>query len=470
MQNMADNYRTEIESARRGVRSFEQTKLSAEQEDAWKILAERRTGEPLNAEQSLAARDLWASSGKKLSELAELAGQAPTEANLFAFRKMLEVHRAVQNEVIAARTETARALGAWRIPSGPRELNVRQMKEILDGMGGVESTRDLAERIARLSKTGMAQELETLVAKTPLQITRESLQEAWVMALLSGPKTHLVNTTSNATVALGNVFERGVASRIGAILGDTEGVAAGEALTMLNGLIGGIKDGLRLAWKAFRTDSSGGWGGKIDLPHTHAISAENWGLAKEGAFGRFVDLLGNVVRLPGRLLVAEDEFFKSIGYRAELNALAYRTATREAAAGRISKDQVRERMAGILENPPDNIHIGAVDHALYTTFTNAPGNFAKAWLDITRKFPSLRFITPFVKTPANIFNYAVAQRSVFAPLFRSFREDVAAGGSRRQMALARVSTGTAIMLATADLAFNGQITGEARPIPLKSKL
>jgi hypothetical protein len=459
MQNMADNYRGEIDAARRGVRTFEQTALSAEQEDAWKILAERRTGAPLNAEQSLAARNLWASSGQKLNELAELATQAPTEENLFAFRKMLEVHRAVQNEVIAARTETARALSSWRIPSGSRELNLRQMQEVLNGMGGMKAARDLAARVAKLSQAGMTRELEALVAKTPLQITRESLQEAWVMALLSGPKTHLVNTMSNTTVALGQVFERAVAGRIGAVLGDTEGVVAGESLAILNGLIGGVKDGLRFAWKTFKTDQGGGWGGKIDLPHNPAISAENLGLAKEGAFGRFVDLLGSVVRLPGRALTAEDEFFKAIGYRAELNAQAYRQATREASAGKISKEQIRSRMADILENPPNNIHMNAVDHALYTTFTNVPGNFAQAWMDITRKFPVMRFITPFVKTPANIFNYAVAQRSIFAPLFRSFREDMAAGGARRQLALARVSTGTAIMLATVDLAFNGLITG-----------
>jgi hypothetical protein len=42
MRNMADEYRPDIEAARRGVRTFEQTALSAEQEDAWKILAERR--------------------------------------------------------------------------------------------------------------------------------------------------------------------------------------------------------------------------------------------------------------------------------------------------------------------------------------------------------------------------------------------------------------------------------------------
>ena len=459
MQQTADFYKSSINDARRGTRTFEQTTLSAEQEDAWKILSERRTGQPLNAEQSLAARNLWASSGQKLADLADLATKAPTEENLFAFRKMLEVHRAVQNEVVAARTETARALGSWRIPSGPKEMQLRQISEALAGSGGKDNALELAARVAQLSQSGMAQELDAFVAKSLYANTRDSIQEAWTMALLSNPKTHLVNITSNATVALGQVFERAVAGHIGNVLGGEAGVAAGESLAMLNGLIGGVKDGLRLAWKSMRTNEAGGWAGKIDLPHEPAISAESWRLAKDGAFGRFVDVLGNIVRMPGRALMAEDEFFKSIGYRAELHAQAYRQATREAAAGKIGNDGIRQRMTELTENPPDNIHMAAVDHATYATFQNAPGDFAKAWLGITRKFPAMRFITPFVKTPANIFTYAVAQRSPLAPLFRSFREDMAAGGARQQLALARVGTGTTVMLAAADLAFNGQITG-----------
>jgi len=174
MQNMADGYRADLETARRGKRAFGQTVLSAEQEDAWKILAERRTGEPLNAEQSLAARNLWASSGEKLSELANLATQAPAEENLFTFRKMLEVHRAIQNEVAAARTETARALGSWRIPSGSKELQLRQISDVLGGLGGMENSLGLATRVAKLSQAGMVQELEAMISKTVGQITQPS--------------------------------------------------------------------------------------------------------------------------------------------------------------------------------------------------------------------------------------------------------------------------------------------------------
>jgi len=174
LQNMADGYRAEIDSARRGVRSFEQTALSAEQENAWKLLAERRAGQPLNAEQSLAARNLWASSGQKLSELADLAVNAPTKENLFAFRKMVEVHRAIQNEVIAARTETARALGAWRIPAGPRALQLRYMEDMLGRIpGGQKTVLELADKVAKLSASGQAQALEMLIEKSPWAITRD---------------------------------------------------------------------------------------------------------------------------------------------------------------------------------------------------------------------------------------------------------------------------------------------------------
>ena len=181
IQNMADGYRADIDAARRGVRTFEQTALSAEQENAWKILAERRTGQPLNAEQSLAARNLWASSGQKLSELAEIAAKTPTEENLFAFRKMLEVHRAVQNEVIAARTETARALGSVS--------SFRQASQRRNGKGSHPSLPELIahpdillhRRRAAAEKDpgkylGIPEPALALLQSWPLRLLRKPLQ------------------------------------------------------------------------------------------------------------------------------------------------------------------------------------------------------------------------------------------------------------------------------------------------------
>ncbi|MCP4881078.1 MAG: hypothetical protein GY905_11080, partial [Gammaproteobacteria bacterium] len=110
MRDMADKMQPEIDEARRGKQSFEQMKLNAEGVDAWETLSNRRQGQPLNAEQSIAARELWARSADNLSKVSKQAALDPTPANLMAFKKMAAVHNQVQREVIAARTETARAL------------------------------------------------------------------------------------------------------------------------------------------------------------------------------------------------------------------------------------------------------------------------------------------------------------------------------------------------------------------------
>ena len=65
MAELADASREGIDKARRGKMTFGDIEQAAKkwtdgQEDAFKILQERRAGEPLNAEQSFAARQLWA--------------------------------------------------------------------------------------------------------------------------------------------------------------------------------------------------------------------------------------------------------------------------------------------------------------------------------------------------------------------------------------------------------------------------
>ena len=65
---------------------------------------------------------------------------------------------------------------------------------------------------------------------------------------------------------------------------------------------------------------------------------------------------------------------------------------------------------------------------------------------------------PFIKTPVNIMSY-VGERTPLAFVSKSIRADIAAGGARRDLALARISTGSLIGAATVDLALSGQISG-----------
>lgn len=458
MQQMADAFRGDIEKARRGIRTNVETRLSAEQVDAFAVLAARRQGQPLNAEEALAARQLWASSAERLTAVAREAAQNPSEANLFAFRKMMAVHYAIQNEVIAARTETARALQSWRIPAGGDAERFRAIDAMLQQSGGADATREMARRVAALSDAGMAQELDRVVRGGVFARSRDAFIEAWVMGLLSGPKTHLVNVMSNTSVVALSMLERRAAEGISRALGTEGGVEAGEAAMQLFGLVEGFKDALRYAWKALKTGESGMGLGKLETPREGAISAEALGMASGSWAGRAVDGIGQLVRVPGRLLVAEDEFFKTIGYRMELKAQALRQAAADVNAGRIPPDRLKARIAELVENPPENLRLAAADQALYQTFTQAPGKFAASVGRLVGDYPGLRLVLPFVRTPANIARF-VFERTPLAPLMSGFRADLAAGGARRDLALARMGLGSAVLLTAADLAMSGRISG-----------
>ncbi|WP_369326504.1 hypothetical protein AB6N01_20480 [Alcaligenes nematophilus] len=479
MQQMADAFKGYVDAARRGEKmTFAQMELNAQQEDAFKALAERRQGQPLNAEQSLAARQLWATSGEKLTEIAKVAADNPNEANLFAFRKMLATHYAIQNEVIAARTETARALASWRIPAGSSAERFAEIQNVLREHGdwsgarmsgakisdsfreGQTLSRQMAERIAALGEAGMIKELDNVVRGSVWTRSRDAFLEVWVNGLLSSPPTHMVNMMSNTGVIFQQMYERGAAAQMSRAFGTDGGVAVGEATAQLFGMVSGLKDALRYSAKSFLSNETGYGMGKIDLPRARAISSEAWGQAKDSTLGRTLDTLGVAVSLPGRALGAEDEFFKTLGYRMELNALALRRATQEVNAGIIQPDQLKSRIADIVADPPVDIKLDAIDQATYQTFTNAPGELTKA---ISRGVNSIpfpgRLVLPFIRTPANILKYTF-ERTPVAPLMQHVRADIAAGGARRDIALARVATGSALLAASADLAMSDMITGK----------
>lgn len=459
MLSMADAFKGSVDGARRGIQTFKQIKLNAEQQDAWKVLTERRAGDPLNAEQSVAARNLWAASGKKLGEVAKQAVDNPSEANLFAFRKMAAIHKGIQEEVIAARTETARALASWRIPTGGTAENFRDVNLALEAVGGSDLTRDIASRVAALADSGFLKELDQFVEKSAWARSRDAVLEGWINSLLSGPKTHLVNMLSNTSVAFLQTFERGVAARLARSLGDEQSVVVGESLAQLHGMVSGIKDGFRYAGKAFKTGESGYGLGKVELSRERAISSEALKISSESWLGRSVDMLGAGANIPVRALGAADEFFKTIGYRMEVHAQALRKATQEANAGLIPESQLKDRMADLIESPPETIRLTGVDAATYQTFTNSPGNLTKAISKVVNEYPVFRILLPFIRTPSNIMRFTF-ERTPLAPLMKHVRADILAGGARRDLALARIGMGTATMLASADLAMNGQITGK----------
>lgn len=452
---------------RRGVRTTEQSIDAAANIEIEQILG-RKAGQAFNAEQVIAARTLLVESAERLQNAARIVREGnASKADLLSFRQMVAQHAAIQAQVSGMTAEAGRALNAFKVTAEGGMLKAGQVKDALESSGGVGAAEKLA---AMIDDAADPAAVAKVVRKSWNAKSSDMVLEFWINGLLSSPATHVVNMTSNAMVALWQVPERLLASGISKLLRSEQGVYAGEAVSQLYGVVQGGRDGLRLAWKALKTGEPSDAAQKYEARKYRNITSENISeiLGKKGravgldptavANGGFVaqgvDLLGEAVRLPGRFLGAEDEFFKAIGYRMELNALAYRQASEEGLTGKAAAKRITE----IINDPPESVHIDAMNAGRYQTFTNALGDTGQSVQRLANSHPAIKLLLPFVRTPVNIVKF-VGARSPLAPFAKSFRADVAAGGARRDLALARMSMGSLVMMIGASMAADGTITG-----------
>lgn len=472
MRELADLNAARIEEARRGKISHEETKQLAQELGLTvdELLA-RRAGQALNAEQTQAARQLLSAAAERTVTLARVVATpnaGPVE--LFAYRRAVATEAAILEQVMGARAEAGRALNAWKIPAASAG-DVERSKAILEALEAAgpnveKVTREIAGRHAILADSGAAAaDLHNFVEAAAPATKWQAVQEAFVNGLLTSPKTHLVNAASNTLAMAQQIIERGIAEKLAA-LGRAEGapvlgVAPGEAAAMISAVVAAQKDAWKVAWLSLRSGETGHALGKVDQPHVAAFNARTFEM-QDNALAKTVDYLGATTRTPTRLLGAADEYFKAIGYRMEVHAQAVRQATAEGLEG----VALRERVADLIEHPPESIRLEAMDAAMYQTFTNHAGAAAEALVKLREAWPATVFLLPFVRTPVNIARYGF-ERTPLAFAMSGVRADLAHGGARRELALARIGTGTSIMLAAADYADRGLITGKGPNDPAR---
>jgi hypothetical protein len=493
MQQLADAQKGNIDYAKRGIQTFEDTKFGADLEDAWRTLMDRRIGEALNDRQLLAGRQLLAQSAIKAEALTRMTSLDPSTENLFAWRKQMITHAMIQAEISGAITESARATGSLRIPvSGQGAIDrMAAITQQLDHMGGVRSNLDFLRATQSLFESGRLEDLGNVAERTLYARTRDALLTGWTNGLLTAPLTHIkVNLSNIATIAQ-RLMETRAAEAIG-------GVEHGETAQTMVGLIGGIKDSLRYlgkvsglteseaydpttgesvgyrdlvqppsqtspleyAGRAYRSGHySVGAEGGVDWAQPGQDSAHALSVADSGWLGKATDLMSSAVTSPGRALAGEHEFYRAIGMRMELQRFAFRQAMDELNSGKIPEDALAGRIAQLVENPPAHITADAVSGMTYQTFTDAPGKFAEQIGNLREQFPLVRVILPFYKIPSRIFMFGM-ERTPLAPLMAGWRADIAAGGARQSLALAKAGIGSMLMLAASDAVLNGTLTGQ----------
>lgn len=450
-----------IDEARRGTIANEQLKgLAGElnlSQDVVRQVMERETGGVLNPETILAARQVLNSSAERLKSFADkiAAGQA-TDIEKLQFARQLQFHNEYQAQFMGARAETGRALNAFKIPVGSDATQVARIQEIIAASGGD------VERIARAIRMTDSVSGVTEIARGGLfrrsgQAAMSLINRNFVNGILSSPATHLVNTSGNALFQTMNAAELAVAARLGRFLPGVEHVQVGEAAATLHGTLNAVSDAYRLAGRALRFgetldntlkfEASGAKGTLSTLPELDTPF-----------FGRIVHGLDVFIGLPTRALGAEDEFFKMLAYRADLERQALLHVQEQIGSGALKIEEAEVAAREFIENAPEEAQKAAEDWANEATFQNPLGPFAGALQTALRKAPVLTMIAPFIRTPVNIFKESAA-RSPMAVFSARFWKDVNAGGRARDLALTRFAMGSATAALVAKWWSDGSVTG-----------
>lgn len=363
-------------------------------------------------------------------------------------------------------TGVARGLQSFGVKVG--KYDIQELTTAMSGKDGDDLLKVLV----------MAEKDPTVISKMAQAASTSGLEkgiashnELWINALLSGPKTHVVNTVSTGL----NLMLQPLNLVVGGTL-RREWADVREALAMYSGLRTHLFDSFELARKSFlNADSILNKNSTSEIKPT--ISALNYNLDPESVVGQGVDALGKFIRLPTRFLGAEDEFFKQLSYRSKLSAVAAREGADLVKAGKLKASEldgyISDRMAKGFNADGAGLDEHALNYADRATFTQdlktetwlGNRSFGQTLQTLAQTHPVLRgTVLPFVRVPANLMRQVV-DTSPAAIARKQYWADMKAGGQRRTEAIGKVSLGSTLWMGSALLATDGLITGAAPADP-----
>lgn len=431
------------------------------------------------------AKELHVASSHRMAELAEgISSGTASRHDLLRFKRQMGFHAEIQASVKGLSSSVGRALNAHKMFRDGTMIDDDFLDLAMNSAGGDDVIRKAAKKYLTLSDPRAKNKF---VEKSFFEKTVEGVQFWWINSLLSGPTTQMINLISNAGVAAMNVLETGVAAGKNAVRGQGE-IRGEDFVAQVTGMWSGMVDSLKISAEAMKAMGEITTRGKvadkmnilkdpehvgsvyqaavrrvstIDPSNSHKLDYDIEP-DMQGLFGKVGKFLEPVISSPTRALMAGDEFFKTVHYRGYLHMLASQAARK---AG--IKDAV-ERARFIDEfMKPENIKATQVKDALEFakkgTFQNDLGKTGRHLQGIVQTQPLMRFVLPFIRTPVNIIKYAVHHSPLMAhPTLRKISsqmsDDIAAGGVKRELAEAKVATGTMLFAVASLLAYNGTLT------------
>jgi hypothetical protein len=448
------------EFAKGGVQSNAQTKrigemLNATGTEVDKLFADVRGGGGIAA-RFYAAQRIMMSSAAEVIRTAKIAKEFPPDSQQAADAlRALQMHAAIQAEVKGAQTEIARALQAMGMIKDAAADNFREFSELRSSFGrGGAGDKAWNNYMDDLLKSRSVNELNRTMELTKFQRMKNILIEYTVNAMLSSPKTHIINLTSNVL----NTFIYSADRFLGGsyrYLAKGDKAALREARIDIVSKVTRLDEALKLAKQAW----------KDGMPVTDVRQRMEFGnrisikMTGDSWIAKAVNTLGTVVRVPGRALIAGDEFFKAVTRNSEVSVLSFRQADEEALAkGLTYGDEayekfVQKRMAqlsdpDILHKDNQRIQMAARDKSRLTTFQeSAITDVGAGAMHTLNSVPMVKLvIAPFFRTPMNIIRQSAFDRTPLGYLFKEHRRTLREGHPRDVAEqIARMTSGVAAM-------------------------
>ncbi len=346
-----------------------------------------------------------------------------------------------------------------------------------------EAMRQLVEAVAEL--------------KSPEQLTQfiksiedprfwDAWTEQWYNALLTGLAV-VKNVVGSPVIGFAEVGSRAFAAGINSIgtgmvrhVAQTDmprNIYMGETGAMLYGALEAFGTGLRGAWYGFTKmkpliPGQTSMAGELIVPK---VSSTSQYLHLTGFMGRAMDYFSS---FGPRLLVAGDNFNSALAYQAQLRALAlrkgYQTVYAEGLSGAEAAQRIQQIKTEVFANSEKHLelHAEAEVFAAYVTLQEKLGESGQAISTFASTltigdpargglngFPIGRVLAPFTKITTNSTKMAGEWTGPLSLASQAVRDEIAAGGARRDAAMGKVAFSTLFVATMWELAANKLITG-----------
>jgi ParB-like chromosome segregation protein Spo0J len=222
----------------------------------------------------------------------------------------------------------------------------------------------------------------------------DALYEWRLIAMLSDPKTNVVNIGSNiASAAWDLMIQRQAEKLTNLAVRDKTGARFGEEYYMLKSLGPAIVDALRAGWLTLKYELPAGPDGVDLFTQFDGKDARPRGPKIPGVAGRILRLTSLTP------LLAADQFVKSFNARVQVAGEAYSRAKAKGLKGEALEKFITEQSGDLGSESWD----AAMKRARVNAFQQELGPVAKGVERFAQQTPVMRHLIMFVKTSTNIF-------------------------------------------------------------------